>query len=83
MDRGGELVRLFAGDLFEDSWAPCYRYPLAYAICTELKPKTFDSLCTMVYGSIPLREVPLRAIESLLAAFEEWDRVNRAGRRKK
>lgn len=83
MAGGGELVRLFAGDLFEGTWAPCYRYPLAYAICAELKPETFDCLCTMVYGSIPLQEVPLRAIEALLAAFEEWERDNRAGRRKK
>lgn len=78
-----EMVCLFTGDMYAGTWTPCYRFPLAVALCESLKPKTFHELCSMVYGSMAVEEMPVRALEALSSGFEEWDRVRRIERRAK
>lgn len=65
-----ELAGLFAGD---DDTQPAYRFHLAYALCEECHPWCIADLFAHVYPGVALPDVPQRACDMLIAAFQQWE----------
>lgn len=64
------LASLFAGD--EDT-EPSYRFHLAFALCVECTPWCIADLVDHVYPGVALDDIPVRACDMLIAAFQQWE----------